>query len=479
VVTSFRVIGYWLSVIGYRGKKGGGGAAVRAKGEGGMKSEEPKGNSGLSHRTARRSVPPLVFVMFMPVVVAMVVREVEGVGGVVGDVVVDVAEGRAGVFGGEAAVFVFGEDLGLAVGEGGDLHADAAMGGFNRFDAAGEGIALHGAIADAEGGALVEEEVLELGGVGGFGKDLEEDAGAALFHLGGEEGDVEGPGGEELPGEVGGEFGGFVVDVGFEHREGLGDDALGAHGIAEENAEDVGDGEVAAAGPVSEIGEGHGRDGAEAVGDLGEDGGPGGGDEFGVDVAAADGAAFHKGEGGGGGEGDLAVGAADESAPDGKGGADDLFDAEGFESGEGAADIDDGIHPADLVKVNLIDGGVVDGGLRFADAGEDADGGLFDVVGEVAVCDDLADVGEMAFGGVVVDVDIDLGGGEAILHDLADVEVEVLDVELGEFGFEGGGGEAGIDEGPEHHVAAGSGDAVKVGGFHEEDFSTTDFTDLH
>ena len=160
------------------------------------------------------------------------------------------------------------------------------------------------------------------------------------------------------------------------------------------------------------------------------------------------------------------MGAADKAAADREGGADDFFDTEGFESGEGAADIDDGIDAADFVEVDLVDGGVVDGGLRFADAGEDADGGLFDVVGEVAVLDDLADVGEVAFGGVVMDVHIDLGGREAVLHDLADVEVEVLDVELGEFGFEGGGGEAGIDEGAEHHVAAGSGDAVKVGGFH-------------
>ena len=52
-----------------------------------------------------------------------------------------------------------------------------------------------------------------------------------------------------------------------------------------------------------------------------------------------------------------------------------------------------------------------------------------------------------------------------------DMEVEVLEVELGEFGLELCGGQAGIDEGPEHHVARGAGDAVEVSGFHEGELS--------
>ena len=47
--------------------------------------------------------------------------------------------------------------------------------------------------------------------------------------------------------------------------------------------------------------------------------------------------------------------------------------------------------------------------------------GFFDPMGEVAVLDHFPDVGEMAFGGIIVDMHIDLGGGEAVFHDFADI----------------------------------------------------------
>ena len=201
----------------------------------------------------------VVVIMGMPAVVGMIVAvpvvvgEMEGVGGVVGDLLVDFAQGGAVLLGGGAAVFVFGEDLGLAVGELGYFDADAAEGGFDSFDAAWERIALHGGVTDAEGGACVEEDVLESIGVGWFGEDLEKDAGAAFFHLGGNCADVESAGFHEFAGEVAGEFGRFVIDVRFEHGERLSDDAGSAGGVAEEDAEDVGDDHVAGAGAVAEV----------------------------------------------------------------------------------------------------------------------------------------------------------------------------------------------------------------------------------
>ena len=165
----------------------------------------------------------VVVIMGMRMAMPVIMRQVQGVGGVVRDVVVDLAEGGAALLGCDAAVLVFREDLGLAVGQLRDLHADASVGGVHCFDPAGQGIALHGGVADAERGTLVEEEVLELGAAGGLAEDLEKDAGPPLLHLGREHTHVEGTGFHEELGDVADQLGGFVVEVGLEEAERFGD----------------------------------------------------------------------------------------------------------------------------------------------------------------------------------------------------------------------------------------------------------------
>ena len=63
---------------------------------------------------------PVVMVLrvirVVAVIMPMIMWQMEGMGGLVGNLVVDVAQGRAGLFGSDAAVLVLGEDLGLAVG---------------------------------------------------------------------------------------------------------------------------------------------------------------------------------------------------------------------------------------------------------------------------------------------------------------------------------------------------------------------------
>ena len=119
------------------------------------------------------------------------------------------------------------------------------------------------------------------------------------------------------------------------------------------------------------------------------------------------------------------------------------------------------------MQVDLVHGHAVDTALDLADAGEDAHGALLDTWRNVRVFDDLTNVAEVAFRCVVMGVDVHLGGTEAVFGNLADVKVEIVDVQFGEFRLQCGGGQSGIDEGTEQHVAAGTRDAVEIGGFHQ------------
>ena len=75
------------------------------------------------------------------------------------------------------------------------------------------------------------------------------------------------------------------------------------------------------------------------------------------------------------------MGSADEPSAHRKRRDNHPLDPECFEAGQGPADIDDGIDATNFVEVNLVDGGIVNRGLHFADAGEDPDGRFLDRIG--------------------------------------------------------------------------------------------------
>ena len=141
-------------------------------------------------------------VMSMIVIMPVGVGEMQGVGGLVLDVAVDLTERGRALGGRLAAVLIFGGDTGLSPGEGGDLDANPAELGVYRLAAPGEEVPLHFLAADPEGGAFVEEEVLQGVGVLGLGEDLEKDSGAALFHLGRNDGNVQGSRFQQMAGKV-------------------------------------------------------------------------------------------------------------------------------------------------------------------------------------------------------------------------------------------------------------------------------------
>ena len=62
-----------------------------------------------------------------------------------------------------------------------------------------------------------------------------------------------------------------------------------------------------------------------------------------------------------------------------------LFDTQSLKSGEGAANVDNGIDPTYLVKVDLIDGRIVNCSFCLADPGKDTSSGFLDLRGQGAV----------------------------------------------------------------------------------------------
>ena len=168
--------------------------------------------------------------------------------------------------------------------------------GFDGLHTPGERVAPDLALTDAQGGTVVKDEVLKGAGIGRLCQNLEKHPGTAFFHLRGKNGNVKGARIEQLPGQMTNVLGRVVIDVGFENGERFGDQPLGAVSLAEKQAKDIRNGKVAAAGSITERSESHGRNGAEAVGNFRENRRARRGDQFGVDLAAANGAVFHQGE---------------------------------------------------------------------------------------------------------------------------------------------------------------------------------------
>ena len=165
----------------------------------------------------------------------------------------------------------------------------------------------------------------------------------------------------------------------------------------------------------------------------------------------------------------------DGAAADVEGRGEPAIDAEGFGSGGGADDVDDGVDCADLVEVDLFDGDGMDDGFGLAEKLEGAAGAGFYGVGERGGGDDLEDGGEVAVGGVCLGVwglgvggwgefggeDVDFGAGDAAADDFAGLEARA-DVESGGGLFKEGEGDASVDERAEEHVATDAGEAVEV-----------------
>jgi hypothetical protein len=145
-------------------------------------------------------------------------------------------------------------------------------------------------------------------------------------------------------------------------------------------------------------------------------------------------------------------------------GAGEFVDAEKFEADAGADDVDDGIDRADFVKMDLLDGQVVDFGFGFGEAGEDFAGAFGGAGRELrffnAIQNDRKPAVVMAFGGRDMHV---RGENLAALHFFRG-DGPAFETKFAQLGFDGAQIGAGVDQRAEDHVAADAGEAIEIGG---------------
>lgn len=140
------------------------------------------------------------------------------------------------------------------------------------------------------------------------------------------------------------------------------------------------------------------------------------------------------------------------------------LDAEEAQAGDGAGDVDDGVERADLVELDGVGGNAVDARLRLGEAAEDREDGCLVGQRERRGLDDGGDVGQAAVRLARLG-EVDVGerrGDPGAAHALG-AQRPAVDAEPPQFGGEGIGIDAGVDEGAEQHVAADAGEAVEIG----------------
>ena len=256
---------------------------------------------------------------------------------------------------------------------------------------------------------------------------------------------------------------------------------------------------------VADLHDSHGRHDAERGREFGGNGGPGGRDEFIwlVDLFERD--AAEDLERCKRGNREAPMRAIDPAPAIREFRNDDAIDLQVLDADAGADDVRDGIQGADLVKSHLFGRLAMDLALGDGDAAEDADRAGFDERGKIARFDQAADLGKASAAGIVVMVVVTFVGRMGMLvlvgvhaamlmlmlmlmlvvlilrmdvgrsfmdaepdsfHILAflplEMHVEISDVELREFPFEGGRIDAGVAESADRHVAADAGKAIEI-----------------
>ena len=160
------------------------------------------------------------------------------------------------------------------------------------------------------------------------------------------------------------------------------------------------------------------------------------------------------------------MGGVDEAARQRQRRAHHALHAEQLEAGEHAHDVDDRVDAAQLVQVDAVAGGAVDGGLDLPEALEDGAGAALDGSRDRARLQQGGNFRQMTFGGVIGDPDLDLQRADAgLLHRLR-AQLEAGQMQVGQPLPQLRLGDAGRKQRAEQHVAADAGDAVDVGDGH-------------
>jgi len=147
----------------------------------------------------------------------------------------------------------------------------------------------------------------------------------------------------------------------------------------------------------------------------------------------------------------------------------DGLDFQRSESRHRADHIDNGIHRADFVEMDRFDRPAVHPGLRLGQPLKYGGAFLLDRGLQIALLQNLEDIGQAAMVvPVVLLVDLHNGLTAAqphLLH-LADIQTVMGKVQLIQFRCQPLQGQTGIQHGPQNHIPAGAGKTIKIGNFH-------------
>ena len=174
-----------------------------------------------------------------------------------------------------------------------DLDFYFTEGGFDGYKLPDEFGSLEDAASDAERKALLEKGLLHGLNVGDFANYRELHGRAVVLHADGCGENVQGSLLEEFIVDVGDEFAGGIVDIGFEQADGIGGLSIGGSGLAEDEADDVGEVfRFTGACAVADFVDFHGRQGGKFIYDGYENSSGGWCEQFKWGWAGGDGDAF-------------------------------------------------------------------------------------------------------------------------------------------------------------------------------------------
>jgi hypothetical protein len=243
---------------------------------------------------------------------------------------------------------------------------------------------------------------------------------------------------------------------------------LCAAGSDADDPEHVRDAEIALPGAVADALDGHRGHLSETRGDLRNDRRAGRCDQFPFDVQLPPGHAPQDLGGGRCGQRECTVGALCETVKRGHRAGDDLRPSDQLETDGRADDIDDGVHRAHLMEVNLFRRAAVHPTFGLRESVEDAIGRLLYAVGEVRAADRLPNLLQppVMVGVRFIEDHTDIRRLDRSLDLPADLDSVPADAQTGEPIPEPIRVRPGADQRSERHVAADSRKAIEIRDLH-------------
>ena len=220
------------------------------------------------------------------------------------------------------------------------------------------------------------------------------------------------------------------------------------------------------AGPVADPVDRHGGQGSKAVGKRGHNRGPGRCGQLGLDRRLGQRYSPQQFGRRRGGHAELAVRDPNAARAGRNRRHDQPLHAEQVPADGRADDVGNRVGRPDFVEMHLLDGRAVDLRLGLGQPGEDSPGDVLRTRRESAGVDQAQNVVQVAMDVFRLVLDRDLGGPKSVFLDFLGHEPAAGQAERRDSIVQPIEGDAGVDQGPEGHVAADSAGAIEVGNSH-------------